>query len=340
MKQFRVICCTFFIFAFYSGVVTGCSIRAKAFRAVADGIAPSYSQQEKQALKSQKLKAQGVDVPNPMLAFLGEEDMELVASAFPIVIKMYEMMMLQDKKHEGLARMTGEFYVMYANAFVETPALFLSDDEYNKKNEAFVRARKLYLRGRTLLLNSLEIKHPGSKAIFDSNDEKAIDGVLSLCRIDDVEHLYWAGAASLAAFALEPLNTEMESLVYSGHAMLEKAGELHPSFNNGAIWEVLTKFYMAAPESLGGGYTKGEEAYKKAVQFATGHTPSLYVTYAASFCIPKQDSKGFDDAIEKALAIDARLNPEHTLMFTISQNYARWLKEHKEDFILGDGLIE
>lgn len=323
-----------FVLSVCSLVSTGCSLRAKAFRAVSDGIAPSYARKEKEALRQQKLKEQGIEVPNPMFAFFAEEDVELVATSFPIIIKIYEMMMLQDDTHEGLARMTGEFYVMYANAFVETPAIFLSDDEYEKKNEAFMRARRLYLKGRTLLLNSLEINHKGFKVALEGGDEKVVGDMLALCGREDVEHLYWAGAASLAAFALEPMNTEMESLVYSGHAMLERAGELNPSFNNGAIWEVLTKFYVAAPESLGGGVLKGEEAYKKAVQFSGGHTPSLYVTYATSFCIPKQDGDGFDEAIEKALAIDVKENPENTLIFTISQNYARWLKEHKEDFIL------
>ena len=337
MKRFRCVYCILFMCVLCS---ISCSIRAKAFKAIADGIAPSYSQKEKEAVRQQHLKEQGIDVPNPMLAFLGEEDVELVGSVFPIIIKMYEMMMLQDKSHEGLARMTGEFYVMYANAFVETPALFLSDNEYNKKNEAFLRARKLYLKGRSLLLNSLEIRHKGMKEVLENTDEKAIDGMLSRCGVEDVEHLYWAGSASLAAFALEPMNTEMESLVYSGHAMLERAGELNPSFNHGAIWEVLTKFYMAAPESLGGGVQKGEMAYQKALQEATGYTPSLYVTYATSFCIPRQDSKGFDEAINKALAIDTKANPENTLMFTVSQNYARWLKAHKEDFILGNGLMD
>jgi len=332
MRQFKFWC--FILCAVCSFLSSSCSIRAKAFKAVADGMAPSYSKKEKEALRIERLKEKGVYVPNPMLAFLGEEDVGLVASSFPIIIKMYEMMMLQDRNHEGLARITGEFYIMYANAFVESPALFLSDNDYDKKNEAFLRARKLYLKGRDLLINSLEIKYKGIKAVLDGNDEKQIDKKLALCGLEDVEHLYWAGAASLAAFALEPLNTELESLVYAGHTMLERAGILSPSFNNGAIWEVLTKFYMAAPESLGGGSEKGEEAYKKAIQFQKEETPSLYITYATSFCIPKQDGRGFDVAIEKALSIDAKMNPENTLMFTISQNYARWLKAHKDDFIL------
>lgn len=316
-----------------------CSIQKMAFNKVSDALAPSYEQQEKEAQRKQKLREKGIEVPNPMLAFLGEEDTGLVGASFPIILKMYEMMMLQNSSHPGLARMTGEFYVMYANAFVESPALYLPDSEYDKKNEAFLRARKLYLKGRSLLLNSLELSYPGFATVLNSEDEANVNEMLSKCGVQDVESLFWAGSASLAAFALEPLNTEMSALVYGGHAMLERAGELSPSFNNGSIWDVLTKFYVAAPESLGGGMDKAVVAYEKALRISEGKNPSIYITYATSFCIPRQDGRAFDEAIANALSIDAKANPENTLMFTISQNYARWLRAHKEDFILSDQIM-
>ncbi|MGP1437848.1 MAG: TRAP transporter TatT component family protein [Treponema sp.] len=317
-------------------VFSSCSIKKMAFNNIADSLAPSYQQKEKEALRVQKLREQGVEVPNPMLAFLGEEDTELVGSVFPVVIKTYEMMMLQDKTHKGLSLMTGEFYVMYANAFVETPATFLPDTEYDKKNEGFVRARKLYLKGHDLILNSLDLSIRGIKQVLKGNDEKAIDEILEKCTIEDIEALYWAGASSLAVFALEPLNTETSHLVYAGKAMLEKVCALDESFNNGAAWEILAKFYAAAPESLGGGEEKAKNAYNKALELSKGKSASVYVTYASSFCIPKQDSVGFDEAIEKALTIDSSLQPENRLMISLSQNYARWLKAHKDDFILGN----
>ena len=321
-------------------IFSSCStmIKNKAFKAVADGMAPSYEQKEKDAIRAKMLREQGVEVPNPMLAFLGEEDVDLVASSFPIIIKIYEMMMMQDKTHKGLALMTGEFYVMYANAFVESPAVFLPDAEYDKKNMELMRARKLYLKGYNLVLNSIDLSHKGFKSALNGGNEAEINDAIAKCGMQDVEALYWAGVAALAAFALEPLNTEMGNLVYAGHSMLEKAGELNSSYNKGAIWEVLTKFYAAAPESLGGGMDRANIAYEKAMQMSGGRNPSIYVTYATAFCIPKQDSKAFDNAIDMALSIDAKETPENVLMFTLSQNYARWLKEHKEDFILGDGL--
>ena len=323
-----------FILIVFIFFISSCSIRKMVFNNVADAMAPSYKQKEKEAMRVQKLKDKGVEVPNMMLAFLGEEDVELVGATFPIIIKTYEMMMLQDKTHKGLSLMTGEFYVMYANAFVETPATFLPDTEYDKKNDGFARARKLYLKGYDLILNSLELSVAGSKKIFNGSDEKAIIETLEKFSIEDIESLYWAGAASLAVFALEPLNTETSHLVYVGKAMLEKVCELNSSFNNGASWEILAKFYAGAPESLGGGEEKAKNAYNKALEFSKGMSASIYVTYASSFCIPTQDSKGFDEAIEKALSIDSSLQPENKLMITLSQNYARWLKAHKGDFIL------
>ena len=323
-----------FIFAMFAFVISSCSIRKMVFNKVADGLAPSYKQKEKEALRTKKLKEQGIEVPNMMLAFLGEDDVELVSATFPIIIKTYEMMMLQDRTHKGLSMMTGQLYVMYANAFVETPATFLPDTEYDKKNEGFSRARKLYLRGHDLLLNSLELSVSGSKKAFNGSDEKAIDEILKKFTIEDIETLYWAGVASLAVFAIEPLNTETSHLVYSGKAMLEKVCELNDSFNDGVAWEVLAKFYIGAPESLGGGEEKAKVAYNKALELSKGMSASIYVTYASSFCIPKQDSAGFDGAIEKALSIDPSLQPENRLMITLSQNYARYLKAHKNDFIL------
>lgn len=325
-----------FILFMFVFAISSCSIRKMAFSSIADTLAPSYQQKEKEALRVKKLREQGVEVPNPMLAFLAEEDIELVGAVFPVIIKTYEMMMIQDKTHEGLNAMTGELYVMYANAFVETPATFLPDAEYDKKNEGFIRARKLYLKGRDLLLDSLELSVAGIKKVLNSSDEKAIEQMLEKCTIEEVEALYWAGAASLAVFALEPLNPETGHLVYGGKAMLEKVCAMNESFNNGASWEVLAKFYAGAPESLGGGEEKAKNAYNKALEFSKGMSASIYVTYASSFCVPKQDSVGFDEALEKALSIDSSLQPENRLMISLSQNYARWLKAHKDDFILGN----
>lgn len=315
---------------FTSGLVlalSSCSIKKMAFNAAANAMAPNPEQRANQKISP--------DEPNPMKAFMGEDDVEIIASVFPTVLKVYEMMQIQNPSHRGLALTTGELYIMYANAFVETPAVFLPDEQYDKKNKDLMRAKKFYLRGYNLVLDSFEASIPGFKETVKSGNEKDILEILQKCKAHDTEALYWAGAGCLAAFALEPMDTGNIQKVFGGKAMLERACELNPEYEKGAVWEVLTKFYAAAPEALGGGKEKAENAYKKAFALSEGKSPSIHVTYALSFAVPAQDGKGFDKALKEALAIDPESQPDKKLMIILSQNYANWLKEHKEDFILG-----
>lgn len=305
-----------------------CSIKKMAYKSVADTMAP---------LPEKKIKiTPDPNSPNPITALTGEDDVELVGGVFPVILKLYEAMHIQDPKHRGLALMTGELYIMYANIFVETPAVYLSDNEFDKKNTAFFRAKKLYKRGYKAALSALDLAYPDFAENILSSDEEKIKNALKNCKNYDVEALHWAGAGILAAFALDPLDPEGVQSVIGGRAMLEKACELDPEYSNGATWEILTKFYSSAPEALGGGEEKAEKAYKKALDLSQGKSPSIYVTYAQSFCIPKQDSKGFDRAIEKALSIDPESDPDNKLQISLSQTYARWLKKNKTDFILGE----
>ena len=76
-----------FILTMFVFVISSCSIRKIVFNKVADSLAPSYKQREKEALRVKRMKEQGIEVPNMMLAFLGEDDVELVGATFPVIIK-------------------------------------------------------------------------------------------------------------------------------------------------------------------------------------------------------------------------------------------------------------
>ncbi len=307
-------------------VLSSCSIKQMAYKSVANGMAP---------LPENKAKVKiDPDAPNPITALTGEDDIELVGEVFPVILKLYEAMHIQDPTHRGLALMTGELYIMYANVFVETPANYMSDNDYDEKNMQLLRAKKFYKRGAKKALSSLDLAYPGFRAAIYSDNKEEINKALSQCKKYDAEALHWAGAGILATFALDPMDIESLQSIVGGVSMIEKAVELEPEFLGGSSWEILCKFYAAAPVAMGGGTEKAKMAYKKALEISKGKTPSVYLTYATSFCIPKQDSKGYDKAIEKALAIDPELQPENKLTIKLSQDYAKWLKEHKEDFIL------
>ncbi|ULQ59516.1 TRAP transporter TatT component family protein [Brucepastera parasyntrophica] len=304
-------------------LVSGCSIKKLAFNSIADMLAPSSE------------KAAGInEESNPMIALTGENDPQLVRDFFPTALKLYEIMHLQNPGHEGLAIMTGQLYIMYANVFVQQPASRLPYDKFDEQDAAYLRAQNFYVRGKDYVLVGLNHRYPAfTEAVFGKNETNA-QKMLAKCNKNDVAALYWAGSGTLAAFSLNPVEPIYLENVPGGLAMLERAVELDPAFNNGAIWEVLTAFYAAAPESLGGGFEKAEDAYRNALEYSRGLSPSTYLAYVQNFCIPTQDSAGFDEYIDKALAIDPDLQPENRLAIILSQEQAYWMKQNKEYFIL------
>ncbi|UTC63262.1 hypothetical protein E4O05_05085 [Treponema sp. OMZ 787] len=316
----------FMLLLLVSLIFSSCSIKKMAYNSAANALAP---------LPEKKVKPD-TDAPNPVAALTGEEDAELVGEVFPIILKLYEGMHIANPSHRGLAIMTGELYIMYSNVFVEGPANYLSDDEYDKKDKAFLRAKKFYKRGYNKILSALNTAYPGFTEAVNSDNAENIEKMLKKCKPYDTEALHWAGAGILAAFSLDPLDIQSLQVLQGAVLMLEKVCSLDPAYSGGATWEILAKFYASAPESLGGNIERAEKAYKKALELSEGKNPSIYVTYALSFCVPKQDSKGFDEAIEKAMAINPESDPNNKLVIGISQKYAGWLKENKDMFILGE----
>lgn len=294
-----------------------------AYSSVADALAPETH--------SKKIKKTGA---NSLEAITRENDPQLVADFFPAALKIYEMVLIQNPSHVELGIMTGQLYIMYANAFIQIPAEQLPSEAFDIQNNEFKRAQNLYLRGNNFILSALNYRYKGfTSSLFNSDTTLRTKG-LSNCTIKDTQALYWAGAGALAAFALDPLNTALLEKLEASVAMLERSAELNGAYNNGAVYEVLMAFYAAAPDTLGGSREKALSCYEKALQISNGKNPSVYIGYAKSICIPVQDSKGFDIAIDKALSIDPESEPENRLILTIAHRQALWLRDHKSNFIL------
>lgn len=271
---------------------------------------------------------------DPMLALTGETDVTLVGDFFPTVLKLYEILQMQNPDHLGLLMMTGSLNVMYANAFVQTPAESLGVAEFDKQNAEYERAKMHYLRGRDMELAFLEGRHKGFREAMFSGDETKIAAAVAKMDKNDVDAAYWCGAGWLAAFSLDILNPDLIASLGAPIAILERAAAINPDYNGGSIWDVLFNFYMVAPADFGGDPERGMQCYEQELRVSGGKTPGLYVTYAQAVCIPNGDEKGFDEALEKALAINPDDNPSSRLMTTISQNKARWLKAHKGDYFV------
>jgi predicted anti-sigma-YlaC factor YlaD len=263
--------------------------------------------------------------------FTGDSDPELVGDALPFAIKMYEALLAQNPNHDGLLLTTGSLFVMYANAFVQTPAEMLDSVEYyDERNAGLDRAKKLYLRGTKLLYSALDKKFPGFSSA--SAQDNSIAPLLKKCKKDDVPLLYWTAAGGLAAYSIDVFDFELGSSIPDWGAMIARAYELDPDFNNGAIDDFYIQFYAAMPEILGGDKSKVEDHFRKALEKSGYKSAGPYVSYAKSICVPAQNYEGFKDNLEKALAIDPDEDTSNRLVNILTQKKAKYMLDNAYEF--------
>ncbi len=273
--------------------------------------------------------------PNPMDAFMGETDPVIVQEVLPMIVKMYEIMHIENPSHQGTSIMAGSLNVMYANLCVQVNAEKMTDPRLlDEQVSEFNRAKLHYLRGRDLILDAFDARWPGFKASVLGNDDVAVKKAVANLKKSDVNAVYWACAGSLASFSLDPLDPDALGSLKGPVAMLEKAAELDPEYGSGSIWDVLSQFYSAAPPDFGGDYERAIYCYEQATSVSKGLSAGIFVTYAESFCKPAGDREGFKSALEEALKIRPEESTSGVLMTVIAQQKARRLLDSIDDYFI------
>lgn len=290
-------------------LLSACSIRRMAMNMVADSLTGGGSGN----------------------VFTSDNDPELVGDALPFAIKMYESLMASIPGHSGLQVQTGSMYIMYANAFLQTPASMLTNAELNRKEALLARARNLYLRGRDILLEDLERKYPGFRADLA---RKPHSHAVKPCASRDVASLYWAAAGWVAAYAIDPFDMKLGLTVPQAEALMQRVLELEPGFGNGSIHDFYILYYGSLPEYMGGSSDKAREHFQHSVSVSKGLSTSPYLSLATTVCIKQQRLDEFRELLGKALAVDPEKNPGNRLVTILNQRRARWLLKNQEDFFL------
>jgi predicted anti-sigma-YlaC factor YlaD len=263
--------------------------------------------------------------------FTGDNDPELVGDALPFAIKMYESLLAANPRHQGLRLQTGSLYIMYANAFLQTPAAMLPEAEYKRQEFDYRRAKNLYLRGRDIILACLENKYPGLR---NSLQKREYGKALERTTRKDAPLLYWAGAGWLGAYAIDPFDTDLGVTLPAAAALIERVYGLDPDYAAGALHEFYILYYGSLPEYMGGSPTKARAHYQQAIAISKGRSATPYLSLATAVSVKEQNLKEFRDLLGQALEIDPETVPENRLVNVLNQRKARWLLEHAGDFFL------
>jgi predicted anti-sigma-YlaC factor YlaD len=272
-----------------------------------------------------------LSAPSGNDVFARDNDPELVGDALPFAVKFYESLLASVPNHQGLRVRTGSLYVIYANAFLQTPADMMSRGETDRKDVLLKRAKNLYLRGRDILLVGLEKKNPQLRAQLK---ERRYPEAFAAFTAEDAAALYWTAAGWVAAYAIDPMDMKLALTLPQAAAMMDRVGLLNPSFDPASVFDFYVLYYGSIPDYMGGDLRKARDFFEKAVASAKGRDTSPFLALAATVCVKEQNAAEFKSLLRKVLDFDADSAPENRLMNILNQRKARWLLEHIGDFFL------
>ncbi len=283
---------------------------------------------EKMALKKVAGMLSG---PSSADVFSSDNDPDLVGLALPFAIKLYESLLASLPNHAGLRLRTGSLYIMYANAFVETPADMTPRSDIEEKEYLLARAKNLYLRGRDMLFVALEKKNP---SIRRQLRERAYKDAMAPFGRTDVPLLYWTALGWLAAFSVEPFDMTLGQTVPQTRAMIERIEALEPGYGSGALDSFYVGYYGSLPGYLGGDAAKAREHFARAQALAGKSDTSSLMALATTVCVNEQKAAEFKDLLGRVLAFDPESSPANRLVNILNQRKARWLLAHIDDFFI------
>ncbi|MBR4684324.1 MAG: hypothetical protein IKO95_05850 [Spirochaetia bacterium] len=266
--------------------------------------------------------------------FMEDNDPALVGEAFPVILKMMDMLAATAPDNSNIRSTAGSMYVMYANVWLQGKGAMLPYEEWETQKQLYGRAKKHYRRGYDYIMDSLELKHKGFKAAFASSD---YDTAFAGFKKEDAADLYWGGAAVLAGVSVDVLDPNFAADRDGAIKMLFKALDLDPDFGNGMLDEIMMQYYASMPEGMGGSMEKALYHYKHGVELSGDRLVSIHVSYASTICTKKQSQEGYDEftaVLESVLERDVESVKENRLANIISQQKAAWLLENRDDYFL------
>lgn len=263
--------------------------------------------------------------------FSSDNDPDLVGDALPFAIKLYESLLASVPDHAGLRLRTGSLYIMYANAFVQTPADMTPRREGEVKEYLLARAKNLYLRGRDILFAALEKKNP---LIRTQLKERKYREAMAPFKKEDVPLLYWTAVGWVAAFSVNPFDMTLGQTLPQTAAMMERVAELDPAYNRGALHVFYVSYYGSLPDYMGGDAAKARRHFEEAQAIAGATDTSALMALATTVCVNEQKAAEFKKLLGQVLAFDPEKSPANRLVNILNQRKARWFLEHIDDFFI------
>lgn len=254
--------------------------------------------------------------------FSSDDDPELVGDALPFSLKLMESVLAETPEHVGLLTSLTSGFTQYAYGWVQLDADEIEEDDYERAVELRNRAIKLYERANRYGMRALEAEYPGFGEELRGDSQRA----LSQTKTSDVETLYWTALSWAGAISLSLDNMDLVGDLAYVEAMMERCLELDSDWEMGSIQSFFITYEMSRMNGEGDPVENATRFFRRAIELSGGKLASIYVAYAESVAVEKQDKELFLSMLNKALEIDVDANPSLRLNNLLYQRRAKWLQ--------------
>jgi predicted anti-sigma-YlaC factor YlaD len=259
-----------------------------------------------------------------------DDDPALIGEALPFSLKLIDSLLAEQPENRNLLLAGARGYLLYGYAFVGIPADEARFDDFERALELRQRARNLYLRAYAYASRALELDYPGLVAALREQPEEAVIRVAQPQR--DVPALYWTAASLGLAISSSRNDPALLARLPEVDAMLQRALALDEDWSDGALHEFAISLAGARPVAADRAVL--DSHYQRAAELAAGSRAGVYLTFAETAAIPKQDRKQFSELLARVLAVDVDEHPEHRLLNIVAQKHAHWLLDHADELFL------
>lgn len=262
--------------------------------------------------------------------YTADDDPELVGAALPFSLKLVEGLLSQTPKHRGLLFTAASGFTEYAYAFVQQDADALETEDMDRAAALRGRARRLYLRGRDYGLRGLDARHRGFTKALIADPKTAVRQATK----SDGALLYWTAASWGSAISISKDHPDLIADQPIVEALIDRALELDPDLDSGAIHGFLINYEMARQGARGDPAARARLHFDREVELTKGQLASPFVSLAEAVSVPSDNPEEFESLLQRALAVDPDARPEWRLQNLIVQKRARWLLSRTDDLFI------
>ena len=284
------------------------------------------------AVKQLAISKLGDTLAESGTVYASDNDIELIGAALPFSLKTIEGLLAEVPEHEGLLITAASGFTQYSYAYVDFEAFDIEQTDSQEARKLRLRAKNLYLRGRSYALRAIELKQEN----FISGLRQDPDATLSVFSETDIPALYWFSLSWIAAIAADKTDMDMVADLNLVEPIIRRCLELDESYDQGALHEFMISYQGGRSPLQGGGTDLARIHFARAEELSGNIRVAPLVSLAESVSVSEQNRVEFEQLLNRALSFNVDSHLPTRLANLVAQRRARLLLSRTDSLFLED----